>query len=414
MNAGWWLQELAPMLVFASLVGFGAILFFRSRFAELTFGNSWPWGAGAFVLLALAAGLRARRHFRGPDYGFVRLESRMRMHNALSAARSGVGPWPDVPMRPLDGLDWKWPRVLLPFAIMSGFLGVAFAYPFGKPDPEAVLRPAEPPLWSLMENALQELEKRDVADKEDLAEALKQLNQLRQKPEQDWYTHSSMEATDNLRRALAANIQKLGANLGAAERTLGAFQNNADQLDVATKSRLLDEFGQAVDGLSMGGLRANNQLRDALKGIDPGKLANLGTEQMRQLRLKFGQGAGKCAGALGEGLGEGESALMSLIEGEGASRGYGLNRGPGHTPLRLSNDETNLGTRNFEGVASDDVTRAAAADLLDITEREHAIDEAPIGVRDGGAIDSTGQGGDAVWRDQLLPDEKAVLKRYFE
>ncbi len=416
MNAGWWLQALAPMLVFTSLVAFCAILFFRSRFVDLNFANTGAWVAGAFAILAVTAWCVARKHFCKRDYGFVRLESRMRMHNALTAARSGIAAWPDVPMRPLDGLDWRWPRVLLPFGIMFAFLGIAFAYPFEKPEPEITLKPSEPPLWSIMENALKALEKEDVAEKEDVDEALKQLNQLREKPNEEWYTHNSMEATDNLRRALAANIQKLGADLNTAERALDAFQNYADQMNEATKSRLLDDFGKAVEGLSMGGMRANSQLREALKGIDPGQLANISAEQMQQLREKLGQCQGQCAGALGEGLCEGESDLFALIQGEGNGipRGYGVTRGPGHAPLQLSDDETDLGTRNFEGVASEDVTRAGAGDLLDITEREHDIDETKIGVRAGGAIESTGEGGDAVWRDQLLPDEKAVLKNYFE
>ena len=46
--------------------------------------------------------------------------------------------------------------------------------------------------------------------------------------------------------------------------------------------------------------------------------------------------------------------------------------------------------------------------------REHEIDEAKVGVRAGGATESAGGGGDAVWRDRLLPGEKAVLKNYFE
>ena len=133
---------------------------------------------------------------------------------------------------------------------------------------------------------------------------------------------------------------------------------------------------------------------------------------------RLGQCNGACQGGLGEGgLGEDMQELLSLIEGEGQEgvpRGYGIKRGPGHTPLRLSKDETDLGTRNFEGIESDDVSRASAGDLLDVTEREQEIEETRIGVREAGAINSTGEGGDAVWRNRLLPAEKAVLKNYFD
>jgi hypothetical protein len=34
--------------------------------------------------------------------------------------------------------------------------------------------------------------------------------------------------------------------------------------------------------------------------------------------------------------------------------------------------------------------------------------------RDGGAVVSTGEGGDRVWTQSLLPSERRVLQRYFK
>ncbi len=418
LNAGWWLQAFTPIVVFSSLVAFAAIFYFRSRFYELTIQNMWPWVAGGVVAAAIIAWLLARKNFQDIDYGFTRLESRMRMHNALNAARAGASAWPELPLKPIDGIHWKWDRIAAPAGITAAFLTAAFAWPFVEPEPDAVLPPAEPLAWDQMESALEQLEEKEVADEEDIKEIQKQIEQLRDRPEEEWYSHNSMEATDTLRQALMANIQKLGANMARTQRVLNAMENFADQMNDTTKSRLLDEYKKAVDGMSAGGLRANSALREALKGINPGQLSQLSKEQLEQLSKQLADAAGQCKGCLGEGMSDDLAELMALIEGEGeqeAPGGFGgIKRGPGHTPLRMSKEETDLGTRNFEGVESDDVSRAGIADVLDETIREHEVDRTEIGVRAAGDIGSTGSGGDAVWRSQLLPEEKAVLKEYFE
>ena len=45
---------------------------------------------------------------------------------------------------------------------------------------------------------------------------------------------------------------------------------------------------------------------------------------------------------------------------------------------------------------------------------KHEIDETKTGPREAGAVKSVGQGGETIWRESLMPDEKAVLKRYFK
>jgi hypothetical protein len=53
-------------------------------------------------------------------------------------------------------------------------------------------------------------------------------------------------------------------------------------------------------------------------------------------------------------------------------------------------------------------------DLLAIGETEHDDKESNAKASQGGAVASQGKGGEAVWRESLLPSEKAVLKRYFK
>ena len=97
---------------------------------------------------------------------------------------------------------------------------------------------------------------------------------------------------------------------------------------------------------------------------------------------------------------------------EGAGRG-GIQRGPGEAPM-FYGDESDLKTNNIEGVQNQDYSKAAPGEVLGIGQTEHEIDETRTGPREAGAVKSTGQGGDTVWRESLMPQEKAVLKRYFK
>ena len=42
------------------------------------------------------------------------------------------------------------------------------------------------------------------------------------------------------------------------------------------------------------------------------------------------------------------------------------------------------------------------------------IEERNIGIRAGGGVANDGEGGDRVWKDALMPDEKKALKQFFK
>lgn len=91
----------------------------------------------------------------------------------------------------------------------------------------------------------------------------------------------------------------------------------------------------------------------------------------------------------------------------------GINRGRGDTPM-FYGDEQDLGTNNLERVSNPDLSRATPGDVLGLGETEHDDEKAASKRQAGGEISGRGQGGDAIWRDVLMPEEKAALKRYFK
>ena len=126
-------------------------------------------------------------------------------------------------------------------------------------------------------------------------------------------------------------------------------------------------------------------------------------------------------------MGKDEKALQELLNGQkggqhgepgqsGQSGGGAgdISRGPGTAPVNLTKDEKDLGSRNLEGVTNGDISRAQPGDLLGIGDGQHKIDETRMAPTAAGEVQSEGQGGTAVWRESLLPNEKKVLKKYFQ
>ena len=77
-------------------------------------------------------------------------------------------------------------------------------------------------------------------------------------------------------------------------------------------------------------------------------------------------------------------------------------------------DKEDLKTNNIEGIKGKEIDRAVPGDVLGLGETEHETDQAPSIRQDGGALSNKAKGGEAVWRESLMPEEKALLKRYFK
>src|SRR5690606_33870508 len=144
----------------------------------------------------------------------------------------------------------------------------------------------------------------------------------------------------------------------------------------------------------------------------------LSTEQLEALQEQLRKGAGalgsmeglpELAGEGQWGFGEEEVAGLPGMEGAG-----GIARGRGDAPLFFGEKEHELGTSNLEGIANDDFSKATVGEVLGLGEAEREIDRTAMGPATGGAVESLGQGGEAVSRETLLPEEQAVLKRYFK
>ncbi len=438
VNFGWWLEMLGPLSIGYGVLAASGLLYLRSQpwFAE-KFNLAAMIAGGVLLLLPIVAWLLARLRFISAKEAAVRLESEMGLHNALTAAKSGVSEWPEPPANPQirDGFAWNWGRLAIPPLLAVALVAAAFLIPVQPIQAKAEAR-NEPIAWEEMEEWLEELQEEKVAEEEKVEEVMKQIGALRDQPEEEWFSHSSLEATDTLRENLQRSINDMEKNLSTADRSLGALEKYSEMMSEGARDQLLQEFNDALKGLEFGNLPADQKMMEALKGIDPAQLQQMNAQQMEQLRQAMQQNAQRLREmmAQGEGQGEGEGKgqgggwgnnfedeeeLMKLLFGEGWREGMkpgqgGINRGRGDAPMFHNDNESNLNTNNPEGVQNLDVSRAAPGEVIAEGTAEHDIDKTPTGPSAAGAVNSAGKGGESVWESNLLPSERAVLERYFK
>jgi hypothetical protein len=422
VNLAWCLETLAAPLVVFAVIGAAASLIVRRELSSVSDAMLIASIGGGVLLLALICGWRAARKFEGRNQSLVRIEASMRLRNALSAADAGVAPWPDPLPAVNAGLRWQWQRLWVPLLGALALLaaGLWIPVPLKAADEQSVSN--QPQAWQQLGAELDHLTKEQVADEPYIEETRKKLEELMAQEEEQWFSHSSLEATDSLKKAHRAEAERVERELGRAEKALANLEKNAGGGEAA-KERLMEEFDQALQGLQNGALKPNPELLEQMRGMDLKNLADLPPEQLQQLRenlAKHGKCMGECNGG-GEG-GEWDEELLA-DEGDGKGEGEepgdgpgkgGVNRGPGHAPGVLGAGKDAVETGELAALEAKDLSRATPGDLLELQDGEHSVDTTPSNIAAGGNTNATGKGGDRVWRDSLDPDEQRVLKRFFE
>jgi len=427
VNLGWWLQILSLPLALFSILAAATVLFLR-YYDRLTSCTGLILAiVAAICLIGFVCYLSAKRKFETPEESLVRIEEKMKLRNALTAARAGVAPWPNqTPEKVQTGLKWNLPRTIIPPLCSIILIVAAFYIPIGSHAQELAKKPVPSSLADL-EAQLQELKDEDIVQDDYIEEMEEQVQEIKQQDPDEWFSHSSLEAIDHLKQNHENAAKLAQQNLKKAERALQNLQKHGDKLDQATKQGLLNEFAKAVEDLDAGSMKPNRELLEQLKNIDPKQLDQLTPEQLNELREnmrnmaeKLQQQAGDDAGENGQGDGDGDK---SGEDGEGDGNGNhsdngnskgGISRGPGHNEHLMGNEADKLGLGKHERIKPKDLSNTLPGDLLETTDGEHKVDKTDAKIRNGGTTKHKGDGGERVWKNSLLPNEKKALKQFFK
>lgn len=431
VNFAWWLESLSAPLLVTALIGAAVLLVVRR---EISTTEPWILAAGiggAVCVLGLACWAWAARKFEKPDQSMVRMEAAMHLRNSLSAAQAGVAAWP-APLEKTDsGLAWHWPRLLVPPLGALVLLAAGLFIPVSATGTNTPSSPEQPQAWKQLDAELDHLTKEEVVDEKYLEDTRKKLEELKAQEEEQWFSHSSLEATDSLKKSHRAESERVERELGRAEKALSDLEKNAGAMNQAEKNRMMDEFDQALQGLQNGAMKPNPSLLEQMKKTDLKDMSKLSPEQIEQLRenlkkhseaMKNGKGQGEgedwsdellSGDDNGEGEGNGEGKGEGK-DGEGPNGKGGIDRGPGHSPGVLGKEKEALEIGELTGLEAKDLSHSTPGDLLELQDGEHDVDKSASSISEGGNTEATGKGGDRVWREALDPAEQRALKRFYK
>ncbi|MGL4400185.1 MAG: hypothetical protein ACRCXD_09980 [Luteolibacter sp.] len=423
VNLAWWLETLSAPLLIAAVVGAAGLLVVRREFPQTASWMLLASASGLVVVLALGCWLRAARKFERSEQSLVRIEAAMELKNSLSAASAGVAPWPPPVERVDAGLAWQWPRLVVPPLGALLLLAAGMLVPMKAGRPPGSDTPEQPQAWKQLSAELDRLTKEELVDERYLEETRRKLEDLKSQEEEQWFSHSSLEATDNLKKSHRAEAERIERELGRAGKALGDLEKNAGAANEAEKNRMMEEYDQALQGLRNGAMKPNSGLLEQMKQLDLQDSSKISPEQMQQLRENMKKNADAMKN--GQGKGDGEDWSDELLAGDGEGEGEGgeegdgpgqggANRGPGHDPKLLGAEKDRADGGKLTALEAKDLSRATPGDLLELQDGEHVVDQTSSVITQGGATEATGKGGDRVWRDSLDPAEQRTLKQFFE
>ncbi len=385
-------------------------------------GRAWwiVYGAALLVGAGWALWHAGRCGFFTVADARVRLESHLGLHNRLSAAAAGVGAFPP-PQRTPDGYTFRWQVILPPLAGAFALVFAAAYVPVTRPPADFVPE-ALPDAVAQTAGWLDTLQKTDLVQPPALETFRERLEQLREQPARDWFTQSSLEAGDNLRGQTEQSLQALQRDLRTAAGSLEMMERATEQTSPADAKAMSDRLQEALKGLELGNLPLNKELLSQLKGIDPSTLKHLSPEQLEALKERLKNGVKLTQAMLKPGKpGDkpGKDLLLAASNCSSPSQ-PGQPGGPGggesSAPITLRDKPTDLHSTATEPDANaSNLDHALPGDIVGVGKGEHTVDpNAYAGPTAAGAATSDGNGGEAVWRDDLTPQERDVLRNFFK
>jgi hypothetical protein len=368
-------------------------------------GNVLVAGGVTLFILAFTTFLKARSKFMRSQDALVALEADLCLHNALTAASVGLQDWPEF--QPGARLNLRWNLKIAGLQV----LGVAMAFlaatliPLpAKSLPDEVA--GQPAAWDAMEQRIEEVKAAEIVEPQALEELEAALQALRGKPENDWFSHESLETTDHLQESTEAALSELAKNL---ESALAAMEVSR-QLESAQMAALSPELqkisAEALKALASGTMPLNEKMLSNLKGLDPSTLRQLSAEEWEKIKAKMSQGISTCSNGFSSGDKAGDALLAVVLASQG-----GVSRGPGSAPFALKDSETNLKTQSIERLENSDLRHAALGDLVGLGTGEHQVDESASGA--AGTLANPSAAGDSPSSVNASPSEQKVLQQFF-
>lgn len=416
VRLGWWWRYFAKGLLLGAM-GVAPVIY-AVRLRE-----------GAWELVLLAGGVLALL-WAGVAYGGTRrrafplVEALSRLdvaageHHRRVSAYAGIGPWPPVPASLRLPLQWETGRMLPPVLLTALLLLTAGMLPLPRAGEAAAVLREPPSVWGDTERLVEALRQDELVQEEALLALEEQVAALRELPPETWYRQGTMETTEQLRQQVTRDARQLQRALEETAAMLALVADQRDQLTPEMQTQLGEWLQERLQELAQGSLPLDAALLAQLQELDMGQLPQLSAEQLQELADRLGEACDQMGmhmemAGFGEAGGEGEDALAALLAALQLASGQpGEDDQPSPlTFLEAGQDRLQAGERL--ALSNPDLRQAALGDQIGVAEGEHEVE--PVQVQGaGGGLLQAGGGGEAVWRQEVLPQEAQWLQDYFQ
>ncbi len=278
----WCLEKMALPLVVLTLVATLIILIMRYYMTDYQFWIGVSILSLAVLVSIVIGFLLAKKHFEKRAEVLIRLESALNLNSTLSAAEQGRSSWPRIEESSRDILRWNMSRLYMPIIGSILLMAASLLIPMAEHQPE--LDVAAPSSWEEMLTKLNELEETELIEPKYIDEIEEKIKELQSQPQEDWYKHASLEASEQIKRTHQLELETLNNNLNRMNKSLTLLEEHGEELSNIRKKNLQETLNQAMKSMENSRLKPNKEL---LKKMGEAANRKLTPEEAKKMREKL-------------------------------------------------------------------------------------------------------------------------------
>ena len=268
-----------------------------------------------------------------------------------------------------------------------------------------------PLAWEEVGSWLEAMKDNSVVQEQAVETLEEKLRALQEQPREEWFEHSSLEATDSFRDELASELGSLEREIEDFASTLGELSRLDPRSGTSDRRLAKRRLEKTIAALELGTLPLKREVVRELQVLARERdIRPLTKEEIERLRERLYRGLPGSGGSAAARI-----AGASGAEGTGRPGRGGITRGPGSAPIHLRDERTELGTFHVENISNRDLRHASLGQTIGVSVGAHEDDERDFrGGLDAGSVSSMGEGGDLAWTQSLTPREQEILRRFFK
>lgn len=423
VNVVAWLERFLPVFIGLNLFASCLVIYLRGQRIDV---QIILWGI-LVCLVVIAFGIFVWICKRGLSLfsALLRIETAMGLNNALTTAYQGRINWPNSEKVPGRLYRLHLQRSAWASVLSAILLVVALLIPIGHEQQSPLAEnPLPSPALSEVEEWIEQISEESFVEEAALEELQQAVEDMKSRPESEWYTAGALEAADRLNEEVSQALSTLAHELHVSNALLQGAETLPEDVSSVQLNRISEIYQESIRNLETGALPLNSGLLDEMRQVDFNQMDGLDMGQLKALQSRserMAEMAQRMSGMTPEEKERLQNYYDSLKQGmcEGPPSKQcvpgSIGRGRDDAEMSYSQYRSPDQTSLTEGVSNTDLRQAAIGDTIKTNILPQGeTDTLFLGSSQGGRINSTGDGGDAVWVDRLTPNERKVLQNYFK